>query len=135
MLIVLKSGSLNLLEPSGPVQACNEIDLPLPFTFTFTDIYYYLSKTSSEIHILNFGYLSAGHHIDVSKDVRIRGYFSKPKVVREQKVSGNTILDENFKPSAFVKCPENFTDIIDCRFTARLFNPNMQLGRWLPRRV
>ena len=25
MLIVLKSGSLNLLEPSGPVQACNEI--------------------------------------------------------------------------------------------------------------
>jgi len=28
MLIVLKSGSLNLLEPSGPVQACNEIALP-----------------------------------------------------------------------------------------------------------
>jgi hypothetical protein len=28
---VLKSGSLNLLEPSGPVQACNEI--ALPFTF------------------------------------------------------------------------------------------------------
>jgi len=25
---VLKSGSLNLLEPSGPVQACNEIALP-----------------------------------------------------------------------------------------------------------
>ena len=30
--IVLKSGSLNLLERSGPVQACNGIDLPLPFT-------------------------------------------------------------------------------------------------------
>jgi len=29
--IVLKSGSLNLLEPSGPVQACNGIALPLPF--------------------------------------------------------------------------------------------------------
>ena len=27
MPIVLKSGSLNLLEPSGPVQACNEIAL------------------------------------------------------------------------------------------------------------
>jgi hypothetical protein len=27
---VLKSGSLILLEPSGPVQACNEIALPLP---------------------------------------------------------------------------------------------------------
>jgi hypothetical protein len=30
MLIVLKSGSLKLLEPSGPVQACNGIALPLP---------------------------------------------------------------------------------------------------------
>jgi len=28
--IVLKSGSLSLLEPSGPVQACNGIALPLP---------------------------------------------------------------------------------------------------------
>jgi hypothetical protein len=28
--IVLKSGSLNLLEPSGPVQACNGIALPYP---------------------------------------------------------------------------------------------------------
>ena len=31
MPIVLKSGNLNLLEPSGPVQACNGIALPLPF--------------------------------------------------------------------------------------------------------
>ena len=30
MPIVLKSGSLILLEPSGPVQACNGIALPLP---------------------------------------------------------------------------------------------------------
>jgi hypothetical protein len=30
--IVLKSGSLNLLEPSGPVKACNGIALPSPFT-------------------------------------------------------------------------------------------------------
>jgi len=29
--IVLKSGSLNLLEPSGPVQACNGIVLPLTY--------------------------------------------------------------------------------------------------------
>jgi len=28
---LLKSGSLNLLEPSGPVQACNGITLPLPY--------------------------------------------------------------------------------------------------------
>jgi hypothetical protein len=30
--IVLKSGSLNLLEPSGPVQACNEIALPFKYS-------------------------------------------------------------------------------------------------------
>jgi hypothetical protein len=29
--IVLKSGSLNLVEPSEPVQACNGIALPLPY--------------------------------------------------------------------------------------------------------
>jgi hypothetical protein len=27
---VLRSGSFNLLEPSGPIQACNGIALPLP---------------------------------------------------------------------------------------------------------
>ena len=38
MPTVLTSGSLNLLEPSGPVQACNEIALPLslPLTLTLT---------------------------------------------------------------------------------------------------
>jgi hypothetical protein len=33
--IVLKSGSLNLLEPSGPVQACNGIALLLPLLQAF----------------------------------------------------------------------------------------------------
>ena len=33
--IVLKSGSLNLLEPSGPVQACNGIALPLLLPYLF----------------------------------------------------------------------------------------------------
>ena len=38
MPIVLKSGSLNLLEHSGPVQDCNGIALPspLPLPFAFT---------------------------------------------------------------------------------------------------
>ena len=31
--VVTKSGKLNFLEPSGPVQACNGTALPLPFTF------------------------------------------------------------------------------------------------------
>jgi len=30
--IVLKYGSLSLLEPSGPVQACNGTALPLPIS-------------------------------------------------------------------------------------------------------
>jgi hypothetical protein len=32
LAIVLKCGSLNLLEPSGPVKACNGIALPLLFS-------------------------------------------------------------------------------------------------------
>jgi len=34
----LKSGSLNLLEPSGPVQACNGIVLPLPLPLVKTQL-------------------------------------------------------------------------------------------------
>ena len=29
----MKSGNLNFLEPSGPLQACNGTDLPLPYIF------------------------------------------------------------------------------------------------------
>ena len=47
---------------------------------------------------MNFEYLSSGHYIYVSKDVRIRGYFSKPKGIREQKLSGKTVInDMDFK--------------------------------------
>ena len=34
---VSKSGSLNLLEPSGSIQACNGIDLPLSVLFVTLD--------------------------------------------------------------------------------------------------
>jgi hypothetical protein len=40
--LVLKSGSLSLLEPYGPVQACNGIVLPFTFLrniFTFNTIF------------------------------------------------------------------------------------------------
>ena len=33
LFIVTKSGNLNFLEPSGPLQACNGAALPLPFTY------------------------------------------------------------------------------------------------------
>ena len=38
MPIVLKSGSLNLLEPSGPVQACNGIALPFSTLYVLSII-------------------------------------------------------------------------------------------------
>jgi hypothetical protein len=46
------------------------------------------SEVSSEINILNFGYLSSRQYIYVTKDVLICGYFSKSKEVHEQKKFG-----------------------------------------------
>jgi hypothetical protein len=37
VLTVLKSGSLNLLEPSGPVQACNRIAIALSIHMCFIE--------------------------------------------------------------------------------------------------
>jgi hypothetical protein len=49
LLIVLKSGTLNFLEHSGPVKACNGIALPLPFIFnivvTFSSRSYHMLQT------------------------------------------------------------------------------------------
>jgi hypothetical protein len=39
--IVLKSGSLNLLEPSRTVQVCTGIALPLPFTYKLVIFLFY----------------------------------------------------------------------------------------------
>jgi hypothetical protein len=39
----MKSGSLNLLEPSGPVQACNGIALPFTFYIDISLIVFYLT--------------------------------------------------------------------------------------------
>ena len=33
----MKSGNLNFLEPSGPLQACNGTALPLPATLRYTE--------------------------------------------------------------------------------------------------
>ena len=37
--VVTKSGNLNFLEHSGPVQACNGTALPLPLPFQSTEIH------------------------------------------------------------------------------------------------
>ena len=50
--IVLKSGSLNLLEPSGPVQACNGIALPFPFTYIFLVYLQFLLFLLKSIHYM-----------------------------------------------------------------------------------
>ena len=40
--VVMKSGNLNFLEPSEPLQACNGTALPLPFLVIFTDEHRYV---------------------------------------------------------------------------------------------
>jgi hypothetical protein len=35
--VVMKSGNLNFLEPSGPLQACNGTALPLPYRSRMRD--------------------------------------------------------------------------------------------------
>jgi hypothetical protein len=49
----MKSGSLNLLEPSGPVKACNGIALPLPLLISVSHIIFIPLFKVYFIHILN----------------------------------------------------------------------------------
>jgi hypothetical protein len=57
VLTVLKSGSLNLLEPSGPVQACNGIALPLPLHEHVADL-----EIHDKLEIENFQMQFFKHH-------------------------------------------------------------------------
>ena len=50
-----------------------------------TGTYLLLSKVKFEISIFNFEYLSSAHSIFTWARMRIRGYFSKPKWVHEEK--------------------------------------------------
>ena len=54
MPIVLKSGSLNLLETSGPVQACNRIALPSIVVERL------VKEASGSIMVLTNKYISVG---------------------------------------------------------------------------
>jgi hypothetical protein len=55
-----------------------------------TGMYYYLSKISSQIYVLNSGYLSSGQYIYVSKDVVIFVAERGPRA----KCLGNAGLDD-----------------------------------------
>ena len=48
--VVMKSGNLNFLEPSGPLQTCNETALPLPFTYflAYLLLVYYIYSVSEK---------------------------------------------------------------------------------------
>jgi len=53
--VVTKSGSLNFLEPSGPVQACNGTALPLPVTVDgFNETLNFLDRLKKKAQIANF---------------------------------------------------------------------------------
>ena len=55
--VVTKSGSLNFLEPSGPLQACNGTDLPFCFTL-LTESYDFLKSIRSSWQCFFFYYWS-----------------------------------------------------------------------------
>jgi hypothetical protein len=61
--IVLKFGSLNLLEPSGPLQEFNEIALPLPLMIHVPYTRYFV--------------LHKGKSLDVTLARVSRGYFKR----------------------------------------------------------
>jgi hypothetical protein len=69
--IVLKSGSLNLLELSGPVQACNEISLLYRFKFSHCQ--------EKEERTGHFGWLRAEQPGDLGSVCGMNNLFFSPK--------------------------------------------------------
>jgi len=49
-------------------------------------------NVSSYVYVFNYGYLSSGHYVYVSKDVRIHAYFSNSKGFGEENNLENTGL-------------------------------------------
>ena len=65
MLIVLKSGSLNLLETSGPVQGCNGIALPC--FYIILTVHTRKNKDFFYLDVIYFLLLSKDHSKDYEK--------------------------------------------------------------------
>lgn len=57
-----------------------------------TGMYVHVSKISSETQSFNFVYIRLSHCIYVIKDVRVRGYFWKPRGISKQNMLDNTDL-------------------------------------------
>ena len=52
--VVMKSGNLNFLEPSGPLQACDGTAIPLPLPLRFTEMNKYTTQRHPSILSHNF---------------------------------------------------------------------------------
>ena len=88
MPIVLNSGSLNLLEPSGPVQACNGIALPF---LTVLDNTGMSCETNHRFWVLGHTFLPNDGDIGVTEtksDLAKHARIKKPFTVVEMKTPG-----------------------------------------------
>jgi hypothetical protein len=87
--IVLKSGSLSLLEPSGPVKACNGIALSLPLLKRAVCLLcIYLQKVKYDPN-----YCSTVHSTGLLSTIN---NFSKPKIGHLFSGKGRAILGTHF---------------------------------------
>jgi len=58
----MKSGNLNFLEPSGPLQVCNGTALPLPYVTDKTNKYYINKRKYGVQHSTLEPYHTVGSH-------------------------------------------------------------------------
>ena len=89
MPIVLKSGSLNLLEPSGPVQVFNGIALPLPLTLPFTSYIQYFTFTLRKINTCNDD--NRKSHEQYNSQPKARCTNTGSQVVRATNICGSSV--------------------------------------------
>jgi hypothetical protein len=79
----LKSGSLNLLEPYGPIQACNGIALPLPLPYTSMTFFKITSKyfnNNSKYFCTNHLHIFATDHTMTSFQAEKGSFNTKNKI-------------------------------------------------------
>jgi len=86
--IVLKSRSLKLLEPSGPVQACNGITLPLhlPIKLALKWQVEYLHLSFRILIILKHLKVSAKHFITICITPKPLSYFQNALTAHEKRM-------------------------------------------------
>jgi hypothetical protein len=109
---VMKSGSLNLLEPSGPVQPCTGVALPLPFTHLWLR---FPPIILSAIHAYRY-FLNLGWHYELTmslKDWRTSGWNTRWHCIFRPT---SCILSHSF-PDAFWNNFSNRSQIYPSKFS------------------